>query len=227
MKGKALEMSVGLFTAAISVAFVGGAAAVWVTAGLTWSLPGDGSGSNADWLAAYGTWAIGLGAIFFALAGHLQRRDEIRHAKVAAAEERRAHVTSAVLALGDAVCVKDSIESFLSLPADQQIYGRLVICTRMLRDLSRPAGVSVDALKHLPLEASTLAARINAGLEAVRGLVVGIEMDGRNPLPEEEEVLKVDLDLCVQISGIADELLELCEEFRAIAMRVVNTAQAR
>lgn len=222
MKKKLLEISVGVFTVALSAAFIAGAAAVWLTAGMTWSLPGDGSGSNADWLAAYGTWAIGLGAILFTFAGHLQRKDEIHHAKVATAEERRAHVTSAVLSLTDACCVKDSIDRFLNLPADQRLYGRLHACVKSLRSISRPAAISVESLKHMPLDASALASRINAGLEAIRELIEVIEMDGGNPPNQNDEVQGVDLDVCGDIAGIADELLEMCEEFRVMAAHVLD-----
>ncbi|WP_329892984.1 hypothetical protein [Stenotrophomonas sp. SMYL20] len=218
-------MSVGLFAAVISIAFVVGAAAVWVTAEMTWSLPGDGSGSNADWLAAYGTWAIGLGAIFFALVGHLQRKDEIRHAKAAAADERRTHVTSAILALADAALVKSSVDRFLSLPADQRVYGRLRITTKVLRTVSKPVDVGVDALKHMPLDASPLAARINAALDAVQGLIDAIDMDGGHPLGNEDDVEPFDVDLCEQIADVGDELIQMCAEFRAMAMRVINSSQ--
>lgn len=227
MKREVLKMSVGLFATALSVSFVAGAAAVWITAGMTWSLPGDGSGSNADWLAAYGTWAIGLGAIFFALAGHLQRNDEIRHAKEAATEERRAHVTSAVLSLADATCVKDSIDRFLGLPKDQRLYGRLRISIRSLRSITKPAAISVDALKHMPMDASSLASRIDAGLEAVRELIDVIEMDGGNPPDPEQEVVGVDFDVCTNIAEIGDQLLKMCEEFRAMAVGVVGTTQVK
>lgn len=74
-----MQVSVAALAAIVAVAFCAGAVAVWFSAGLSWELPGDDTGSKADWVAAYGTWVIGLGAL--ALTAEAHRRSVVSAAK--------------------------------------------------------------------------------------------------------------------------------------------------
>ncbi|WP_025877199.1 hypothetical protein [Stenotrophomonas indicatrix] len=94
--GKKMEVSTPALAAIVAVSFCAGAAAVWFSVGLSWGLPGDDTGSKADWAAAYGAWVIGLGAL--ALTAEAHRRSVVSADKEERErEERRKAAINAVI----------------------------------------------------------------------------------------------------------------------------------
>ncbi|WP_164281049.1 hypothetical protein [Stenotrophomonas indicatrix] len=50
-------------------------------------------------------------------------------------------------------------------------------------------------------------------------------MDGSNPPNSGDEVEGVDLDICGDIAEVAGELLQMCDEFRLMAMSAIGPKQ--
>lgn len=88
---RVIETSVTSIFLAGAVFFLSGAAAAWLVFGVEWGISfGDGSGSRADWVAAFGTWIIGYGAWKIARESHLQR---LREAELEEAREEKSHLS--------------------------------------------------------------------------------------------------------------------------------------
>jgi hypothetical protein len=77
-------------------------------------------GSLADWVAALGTWAIGIGAIYYAYQAHFQRLDEVSRAMRRQEELEETHRAAATLAVLDAATMSGGLSDFVNAAAEDR-----------------------------------------------------------------------------------------------------------
>jgi len=127
-------------------------------------------GSLGDWAAAVGTWVIGYGAWKYAREGFEQRTTEIGIRDKQEQALMRSSVAAAAMALSDAICVEPALDAFLDLEPEQMHHGKLRISLKTVMRVAKKVEFSPEVYQHLPLNAVSKVAAMNATMEAVRDL---------------------------------------------------------
>lgn len=195
--------------AAVAFAFLAGAATVWITADLSWQLPGNNTGSKADWAAAYGTWVIGIAASAIAVGTYVHGRRQERASRIAVLDATR-------LLIADAISLEVTVSGLLK---EDRSWADLQQGLRLMEAAALPIKVDSLALVHLPYAASRKIVSINNRLAAFRSALADsriIHLEGKtlsDPLDElQKEALK-------ELLGFLAPLDEDCEAF----VRIVKT----
>lgn len=209
---KAVTMHPVALAAAVAFSFGVGAATVWITSDLSWQLPGDDTGSKADWAAAYGTWVLGIAASAIAIGTYVHGRKQARASRIAVLDATR-------LLIADALSLEVTVSRLLM---DGKRWVDLSHSMKLLEASSAPIKVDSMALGHIPFQASRKLVSINNKLAAFRVMLTDsrfIQVDGKPPLDPLDELQLTALRL------LADYLKDLdvdCTEF----VRII-TAESR
>ncbi|HEL3193843.1 TPA: hypothetical protein UMF74_000450 [Stenotrophomonas maltophilia] len=174
----------------------------------------DDGGSSADWLAALGTWVIGIAAGAIAYMAH--RRNE-RDAE--SQEERRSELQGVqrmqvAILLSTPHGLSSLPQQFKELKPERQTIGNLkLVHERLLRD-AKEVVIGDQYLSCLTTEIVVEIASINNKLEYVRDLIemqrIGI---ARRPAIEGKKPMAIawDLDLINQIEEEAIFIRDRCQ----------------
>lgn len=101
--------------AAMSVSFAAGIAFAWAAFGFkAVGGFGDDVGSRADWVAAIGTWAIGVAAAYYAREAHQQRIDEYREARRLDRQAKQNMLDATILRMNRAELLPEMYSGFLN-----------------------------------------------------------------------------------------------------------------
>lgn len=209
---KAVSIHPVALGAAVAFAFAAGAATVWITADLSWQLPGDDTGSKADWAAAYGTWVLGIAASAIAVGTYVHGRRQDRASRVAVLDATR-------LLIVDAISLEVTISDLLK---EDRRWVDLQHGLRLMEAASAPIKVDSLALTHLPFAASRKLVSINSRLAAFRASLFDnriIQLEGKTLSDPLDEVQRLAL------KGLADFLKPLdqdCEDFVRIIKTTIN-----
>lgn len=208
MSSSKVEIGPWDLSAVALVSFVVGAASVWMTEDVSWSLPGTGSGTRADWLAAFGTWVIGAAATCVAVLTFLYTRAQGRGV-------RSALLNSTHFITADALWLEIEVSAFLNRSEERQKWRHL---TKMLKECYvRSETIKIDsaALPYVPNEAHRKLAFINTRLRGLRTLM---ESDAwKEPEGKRDEFVGNEaLEALSGIHSFVEEIDGYCEEFSQI-----------
>lgn len=184
--------------AAVAFAFVMGAATVWITADLSWQLPGDDTGSKADWAAAYGTWVLGIAASAVAIGTYVHSRRQERASRIAVLDSTRLLIT-------DAISLEVTVSSLLK---SGQTWGDLKYSLKLLEAACAPIRVDSVALGHIPYAVSRKLVTINNRLSAARGMFSDprfIFLEGKSMADPMDDEQRESLKLILQFLEKLDE----------------------
>lgn len=96
-----IQVSVASIICAVVVVFFAGSISAWFVFGLDVAIGfGDSTGSRADWLAAMGTWAVGIAAVLYARGERLQNKRENRLANKKRLHENRGRTRLLTVKIG-------------------------------------------------------------------------------------------------------------------------------
>lgn len=177
------------------------------------------NGNTADWVAAVGTWIIGLAAAYYAHQSHLQRLDEIREKRLADFERKDAFLSGAVLSGLHIRSVADDIESFLELSEDSRYVLQLRDLMERLEENVVDVKFSDETLAAFPSKAVTKLAAINNRAEGLRRLMKSVSgyLDGTllKVRPPGDDVLLTDADnkMLRNMLEVAKGIREIYDEY--------------
>lgn len=209
---KELKIRPVAFGAAVAFSFFVGAATVWITADLSWQLPGDNSGSKADWAAAYGTWVLGIAASAVAVGTYVHSRKQERASRVAVLDATR-------LLIADAVSLDVTVNGLLK---EGKRWVDLSQSLKLLEASSAAIKIDSMALSHMPYAAGRKLVSINNRLAAFRAMLTDariIRLEGKSPREPLDDLQREALQL------ILDFLKPLDEDCKAFVRIIVAASK--
>lgn len=131
----------------------------------------DGGGSSADWLAAVGTWVIGIAAASIAYISHRRNEQDAESEEVRRSDVREVQRMHVAVGLADAYGLINLTDKFSSLDAGEQTIANLnVLLERLLRD-AKEVVLGDPYISCLTTEIVVEIKAINNNLDFVRDLV--------------------------------------------------------
>ncbi|MET3151704.1 UNVERIFIED_ORG: hypothetical protein ABIC77_002957 [Stenotrophomonas geniculata] len=121
----------------------------------------DQYGSKADWVAAFGTWAIGLAATYLALESRKQTLNADRSRRFARQSQFLYSLTHATILVGAA-------DSFLDAEADERTWADYDELLDALGTYAQAVPVTSDIVDHVPHEVIAEMVIVNEMLRIVR-----------------------------------------------------------
>ncbi|MGV6490312.1 hypothetical protein ACTUVK_001216 [Stenotrophomonas rhizophila] len=98
------------------ISFTAGVGFAWAVFGFAGTSGfGDAAGSRADWVAAMGTWAIGVAAAYYARESHKQRLGEYREARRSERDAKKKMFDATILRLNRAELL---VEMYRDVPQE-------------------------------------------------------------------------------------------------------------
>lgn len=191
-----MEVSAATVIAGTVIVFLTGFASAWFIFGLDVVVRfGDSSGSRADWVAAFGTWLVGIAAALIAWWSHKQQSmDRIQRELREAREEALRLETIAIAMNSDNYRIRRFIEL---LALNRQAGGIVVIDRRELTEITDLAqrwswdnaqrDLFSHDVKHIMLAVQAEAARLSTryvGLKGAREIIDATELAKINELAE-------------------------------------------
>ncbi|CAM4314126.1 Transmembrane protein [Stenotrophomonas pavanii] len=173
------------------------------------------AGNLADWVAALGTWVIGVAATFVAVVTFLYTRAQGRGV-------RSALLKSARFITADALWIEIEISAFLDRPEERQKWRHLKKMLKECHVRSEPIKIDSAALPYVPDEANKTLAFINTRLRGLRTLM---ESDAwKEPEGKGDEFIGKDLlEALGGIHSFAKEIDEYCEDFSNLLRKAAAT----
>lgn len=174
----------------------------------------DDGGSSADWLAALGTWVIGIAAAAIAYMAHRRNEQDAESEEVRRSELQGVQRMQVAVLLSNPYGLTALTEKFKELePKRQTIANLKLVHDRLLRD-SKEVVIGDQYLPCLTTEIVVEIGAINNKLEFVRDLVeMQREAISRRPANEGIKPMTIawDLELINQIEEEAKIIRDRCQ----------------
>lgn len=209
------KISWGILISATVVGFVAGGASVWTLFGADWSYSLNlGTGTRADWVAAFGTWVIGVAATAVATITFFYTR---KHGL----GTRAALLSSTRFLTADALWLEVEVKSFLDAPKERQTWRHLRRMVDECHVRSETVKIDSSALPHIPHEASRKLVSINNRLRGFRSLMASDAL--KMPAGKGGEFVGDQLlDQLKEVHRFSQELDEYCNDFSRILIRAAK-----
>jgi hypothetical protein len=197
-------------------AFVAGGVSVWALFGAKWSYSLNfGTGTRADWVAAFGTWVIGVAATAVATITFFHTR---RHGL----GTRAALLSSTRFITADALWLEVEVRSFLDGSEQQQTWRQLRKMVDECHIRSETIKIDSSALPHIPHEASRKLVSINNRLRGFRSLMASDSL--KMPAGKDSEFVGHQLlDQLREVHEFSKELDEHCNDFSRILIQAAKS----
>jgi len=176
-------------------------------------------GNAADWVAAAGTWVIGIAAAWVAYTAHKRNERELDSASKRRQDEVVSLRALASTELMNAYGLADPLTEFIAAEASKRTVKRLRrLIARIERD-AQPVRIGSDVMAAIPVDSVIDIKNINNNLEYIRDLtsILSDSIGARAKNHDDDLSHDVDLDVVKAAKEYADEIEAHCLTFFEMA----------
>jgi hypothetical protein len=177
------------------------------------------AGNAADWLAAAGTWVIGIAAGWVAYTAHKRNEQELDSANKRRQNEVISLRALAATELTNAYCLVSPLAAFI---ADDASGRTMKSIRRLIAQINRDAQavrIESNVMAAIPMEGVMSIKSINNNLEYIRDLAEALSNSFKSRAKSHDDDLSSDVDLHIieTMKKYADEIEAACLAFFELA----------